>query len=378
MSTTRKSSAIRTQLFSFVRKEFYHVLRDRKVLLILFGLPVVQVLLFGFVLSNEVKDSRIAIVDYARDPVSKRLIQEISSSRYFLVTKADLRHDEIENTFKQGQIKAVVVFPVNFNSDLQQNRKTQIQIITDATDVNASGTISGYLSAIIGEFMLLEFRGVKMPYQVISDQRMLYNPQLKGAPNFVPGVMAMVLMLVCVLMTAVAIVKEKEMGTMEVLLVSPMKPALVILAKAVPYLILSCINLTAILLLSTFVLDLPVKGSLLLLVGESILFITTCLTLGILISINTETQQTAMFASLVGMLMPTLMLSGFMFPIENMPYPLQLISNVAPSRWFYIIVKNIMVKGAGISSVWKETLVLVFMTVFLFVISVRKFKIRLA
>lgn len=372
-----KFSVMRNQLLSFVRKEFYHVLRDRKVLLILFGMPVMQVLLFGFVLSNEVKDTQIAIVDYARDNMSKKLIYEISSSRHFLVKEFDLRFDEIEKTFRGSQIKAVVVFPANFNSDLEHNLKAQIQIITDATDINSASTMSSYLSAIIGSFMTSEFRS-GIPFQIIGEQRMLFNPQLKGAPNFVPGVMAMVLMLVCVMMTAVAIVKEKEMGTMEVLLVSPMKPALVICAKAVPYLILSCINLSAILLLSTYVLDVPVKGSLGLLLAESVLFIITCLTLGILISINTESQQTAMFASLIGMLLPTIMLSGFMFPIENMPYPLQLISNIAPSRWFYVIVKNVMIKGAGISSVWKETLVLVFMTLVLFGISLKKFKIRLA
>lgn len=381
MGSTIKHSGIsilRTQLASFIRKEFYHVLRDRKVLLILFGLPVVQVLLFGYVLSNEVKDTQVVIVDYAKDAASQQLTEEIISSRYFQVNSVDVRADEIESSFKEGQIKTVIIFPQNFYNDLQHNRRAQIQIITDATDVNTAATINGYLSSIINSYQAQIKGQTGIPYQILQEQRMLYNPQLKGAPNFVPGVMAMVLMLVCVMMTAVAIVKEKEMGTMEILLVSPMKPALVIISKAVPYLILSFINLSAILLLSTYALDVPVKGNLILLMAESTLFILTCLTLGIFISINTETQQTAMFASLIGMLMPTIMLSGFMFPIENMPLPLQIISNIAPSRWFYVIVKNIMIKGAGFSSVWKETLVLTFMTLFLFGVSLRKFKIRLA
>jgi ABC-2 type transport system permease protein len=188
----------------------------------------------------------------------------------------------------------------------------------------------------------------------------------------------MVLMLVCVLMTAVAIVKEKELGTMEVLLVSPMQPALVIISKAVPYLLLSLVNLLTIIGLSVYVLDVPVAGNIFLLISVSTLFILTSLSIGILISIATDSQQAAMFASLIGMLLPTIMLSGFMFPVENMPVPLQIIANVAPSRWYYIIVKDVMIKGAGFSSIWKETLILSGMTLFLFIVSMKKFKIRLA
>ncbi len=207
---------------------------------------------------------------------------------------------------------------------------------------------------------------------------MLYNPQLKGAPNFVPGVMALVLMLVCVMMTAVSIVKEKETGTMEILLVSPFKPILVILSKAIPYLLLSLVNVVSILLLSVFLLDLPVHGSILLLFAESTLFIITCLTLGIFISVKTDSQQTAMLISLMGMLLPTILFSGFMFPIENMPVPLQILSNIIPAKWYYIIVKSIMIKGLGIAAVWKETLILLGITLFLLFISLKNFKIRLA
>ena len=196
--------------------------------------------------------------------------------------------------------------------------------------------------------------------------------------NFVPGVIALVLMLVSVMMTAVSIVREKETGTMEVLLVSPFKPVYIIIAKAIPYLILSLINIGSILLLSVYVLDLPIQGNLLLLMAESTLFIISCLTLGILISIRTQSQQVAMLISLMGMLLPTLLFSGFMFPIENMPLPLQVISNIIPAKWFYIIVKSIMIKGLGFSLIWKETLVLAGMTLVLFAISLKSFKIRLS
>lgn len=367
----------RNQLLSFVRKEFYHVLRNRKVLLILFGMPVVQVLLFGFVLSNEVKNTKVIVADYAQDEISKALITKIDASRYFDVIAQNVPHNEIESVFTEGKIKAAVIFPKGLSEELAHNKHAQIQIIVDATDVNAGNTINGYLTAVVYDYVSAQNKGVTMPYQITTEMRMLYNPELRGAPNFVPGVMAMVLMLVCVLMTAVAIVREKEMGTMEVLLVSPIKPIMVIISKAIPYLLLSVINLLSILFVSVYILDVPVAGNVFLLLAESTLFIFTCLSLGILISIRTGSQQVAMLISLIGMLLPTLMLSGFMFPIENMPYVLQLISNIVPSRWYYVIVKAVMIKGAGFSSIWKETLILFGMTVFLLVVSLKNYKIRL-
>lgn len=374
----RRGPAQAGQLLSFVRKEFYHVLRDRKTLLILFGMPVVQVLLFGFVLSNEVKDTRIVVVDQAKDEASRQLIDKIDASRYFTVVRDQVPPSRITDAFRSGDIKAALVIPSGFERKLVREGSNTVQILTDATDINLSNTIESYLRAIISDYAReARFTG-PMPYAIVPEMRMLYNPELRGAPNFVPGVMAMVLMLVCVMMTAVAIVKEKELGTMEVLLVSPMKPALVILAKAIPYLLLSVINLLAILALSVTVLDLPIRGSLPLLLGESTLFITTCLTLGILISIVTESQQAAMFASLIGMLLPTVILSGFMFPIEDMPVALQVLANIVPSKWYYTIVKDVMIKGAGFSAIWRETAVLLGMTLFLFVLCLRKFKIRLA
>jgi ABC-2 type transport system permease protein len=207
---------------------------------------------------------------------------------------------------------------------------------------------------------------------------MLYNPQLKGAYSFVPGVMAMVLMLVCTMMTAITVVREKEMGTMEIMLVSPIKPLRIVVAKAVPYLLLSIINISSILLLSVFVLDVPIRGFLPLLVFESILFTLTCLAFGLLISSSTDSQQTAMFISLTGMFLPTIMLSGFMFPIENMPLPLRILSNIVPAKWFYYIVKEVMIKGLGMAAVWKETLILTGMMVFLLLLAIKRFKIRLA
>jgi ABC-2 type transport system permease protein len=190
--------------------------------------------------------------------------------------------------------------------------------------------------------------------------------------------MAMVLLLVCTMMTAITIVREKEMGTMEVLLVSPMRPQMVVLSKAVPYLVLSVVNITSILLLSVFVLDMPINGSLVLLMGESILFTIVSLSLGLLISSAADSQQTAMFISLVALFLPTVMLSGFMFPIENMPLPLQIVSNIVPAKWYYNIVKAVMIKGVGLNAIWKETVILTGMMLFFLAVAIKRFKIRLA
>ncbi|MBL7835615.1 MAG: ABC transporter permease [Cyclobacteriaceae bacterium] len=366
------------QFITFVRKEFAHVLRDRKTLLILFGMPIMQILIFGFALTNEVKNSAIVVIDYAQDEASQKLISRIEASRYFEVNKLSTDHHQIEESFKAGKVKLALIFPQNFYTDLMHQNKAQIQIITDATDPNTANTLTNYVTAIIQDYQSDLNQSASLPYRIIPETKMLYNPQLKSVHGFVPGVMALVLMLVCVMMTAVSIVREKEMGTMEILLVSPFKPLLVILSKAVPYLILSLINVASILCLSVFVLDLPVNGSLLLLFAESTLFIITCLTIGIFISVRTGSQQVAMLISLMGMMLPTILFSGFMFPIENMPKVLQLVTNIVPAKWYYIIVKLIMIKGLGFSAIWKETLILASMTLFLLIVSLKNFKIRLA
>lgn len=366
------------QFLTFVRKEFAHVLRDQKTLLILFGMPVVQILIFGFALTNEVKNSKMLIVDNAHDRASQQLIAKMDASRYFEIEQSVMNPVEMEAAFREGNIKVALVIPENFNEDLLHFNAANVQIIADASDPNTATSLINYATSIVQDYQTGLNENLTVPFRIVPETRMIYNPQLKGVYNYVPGVMALVLMLVCVMMTAVSIVREKETGTMEILLVSPFKPILVILAKAVPYLMLSLINVVTILLLSVYLLDLPIAGSLLLLFAESTLFIITSLALGIFISIKTSSQQVAMLISLMGMLLPTMLFSGFMFPIENMPLPLQIISNVVPAKWYYIIVKGVMIKGLGFGAIWKETLILAGMTAVLFVVSIRTFKIRLA
>jgi ABC-2 type transport system permease protein len=366
------------QFNAFVRKEFYHVFRDPKSLLLLFGMPIAQIILFGFALTNEIKNSKIVLVNYAQDEASLQIINKIEASANFEVAREILSHREIEDAFKSGTIKLAVVFPNNFEKELNHSGKAQIQLIADASDPNTATTLSNFAQAIIKDYQnsLVPARGINP--NITTEVRMIYNPELKGVYNFVPGVMALVLLLVGVLMTSVSIVREKEMGTMEVLLVSPFNPLLVIVSKAVPYFFLSIINLTIILVLSSTLMEMPINGSLFLLYFASSILILTALALGLLISNSTNSQQAAMLITLMAMLMPTLLFTGFLFPLENMPMPLQIIANILPSKWYYIIVKSVMIKGLGWASVWKEILILMGMTAFLLVLSVKKFKIRLA
>ncbi len=365
------------QFLIFVKKEFYHVFRDSKTLLLLFGMPIAQIILFGFALTNEIKNADIVICDYANDIASHRIIDKLEYSKSFQILKQNLSHHEIEDAFKTGKVKLAIIFPSNFNNNLQHANKAQVQIIADASDLNTASTLTNYASNIIMDYQRELLQGKPLPLQINTDVRMIYNPELKGVFNFVPGVMALVLLLVCVLMTSVSIVREKETGTMEVLLVSPVNPFLVIISKAVPYFFLSMINLTVILILSTTLMDMPINGSIALLYFESSLLILCALALGLLISNITNSQQAAMLISLMGMLLPVMMFTGFMFPLENMPQPLQIIANVVPSKWYYIIMKSIMIKGLGFSAIWKETFILAGMTLLLLIISVKKFKTRL-
>ncbi|MCM4167446.1 putative multidrug ABC transporter permease YbhR [Arenibacter antarcticus] len=365
------------RFIGFIRKEFYHILRDRRSLFILFGMPIVQVMLFGFAITNEINNVDIAILDHSKDTNTKKIINKIAASQYFSV-KAYLNSEaEIPVAFKKGKIKAVLNFEKDFSKNMVTQKVAKVQILTDATDPNTANTISNFVGAILQNYQQETNKGINLPYQIVPKTRMVFNPELKSVFMFVPGVMTIILMLVSAMMTSISITREKELGTMEILLVSPLKPFQVIVGKVIPYILLSIINAVVIILLSIFVFKMPVQGSLLLLGAESTLFIINALSLGILISTISTTQQTAMMISLMGLMLPVILLSGFIFPISSMPMPLQLISNIIPAKWFIIIIKGIMLKGVGLAFVWKETLILIGMTIFFITVSVKKYKIRL-
>lgn len=365
------------RFIGFIKKEFYHIFRDRRSLFILFGMPVAQVMLFGFAITNEINNVDIAIFDKTKDATTQEIIHKISASKYFTNKQIITNDAEIESVFKKGKIKAVLVFDRNFSEKLTRENKTTVQIITDATDPNTANTINNYLGSILQNYQQGINKHIKVSPQINPQTRLVYNPELKSVFTFVPGVMTVILMLVSAMMTSISITREKEMGTMEILLVSPLKPFQVILGKVFPYIFLSVINAAVIVLLSIFIFKMPVEGSLFLLGFESVLFIINALSLGILISTVSSTQQTAMMISLMGLMLPVILLSGFIFPIASMPFPLQMISNIIPAKWFIIIIKAIMLKGVGLAFIWKETLILVGMTLFFIAISIKKYKIRL-
>ncbi|MFY0255456.1 ABC transporter permease [Chitinophaga sp. 30R24] len=366
------------QFLAFIKKEFYHVFRDRRTLLIMFGLPIVQIILFGFALTSEVKNITLKVIDNSRDVSSQQLINKIKSSSYFIVDDSSVDYNDLEKAFKKGTIRCALVFPAHFGDDLQHGGKAQLQILTDGSDPNTAKTVVNYLTAIVTAWQQEINAGQPFPYTIVPEARMLYNEEDNGSLNFIPGVITLILMIVCTALTSVSVVREKELGTMEILLVSPFKPLMVLIAKAVPYLILSIADFILILILSVYVLDVEIRGNILLLFLESTLFIITCLSLGLMISNVTNSQQTALLLSMMGMMIPTIIFTGFIFPLENMPLPFQFISNLIPSRWYFLIIKAVMLKGLGFSYVWKETLVLLGMTIILLGVALKNFKTRLS
>lgn len=368
------------RLFAFITKEFRHILRDRRTLLILFGMPVAQVLLFGFVLTNEIKNASIAVLDPSKDTESIALTSQLVSSQYFQLDQILATTADIDPAFRTGRIKMAVIFPPDFSAALQRG-EAKIQLIGDASDPNTATTLINYANAIILDFQ--RNRAAQAGIQLSASPainiqtRMRYNPEQKGVFNFVPGVMTLILMLVSAMMTSITIAREKELGTMEVLLVSPLKPVQIILGKTAPYLVLTLINALVIVLLGIFVFGMPLRGSIGLLAAECVLYMFVALSLGIFISTRAKDQMTAMFMSALGLMMPTMLLSGFIFPRESMPVALQVIGSAIPATWFNPIVKGIMLKGVGLEFLWKQTLILGGMAVFFLTLSLRNFKDRL-
>ena len=355
------------QFGAFVIKEFRHILRDRRTLLILLGMPVAQILLFGFAITTEVKGTRVAVWDPAPSVETRRIVERIDASDYFAVTERMETPARIDDVFKEGRTGLVVVFD---HGDGGYGTGT-VQLIADGTDPNQALMITNYASGIISS--ATSAAAATIPVET----RMLYNPQGRSAFNFVPGVMGLILMLICAMMTAIAIVREKETGTMEVLLASPVRPLSIVLSKAVPYLVLSMANLGTILILAVFVLGVPVSGSAALLVAVSLIFIVAALALGLLISTLVSTQMAAMLASGMGLMMPTMLLSGLIFPIESMPGVLQGLSCVVPARWYIEAVRRVMIQGVEVRFVVREIAILGGMALVFIAVALRNFKTRL-
>lgn len=340
-------------------------------------LPIIMLLLFGFAMTTEVKNTKVAIVDASNDPVTRFITEHIQASAYFDVTEV-LRHpDGVDERIRRGDIQLAVQFGDALQERLSRTGNAQVALIADGTDPNSAKTRVTYATAII-QSSLMELSGSPTLMPGIQTQvRLLYNPQMKGAYNFVPGVMGMILMLICAMMTSISIAREKEFGTMEILLVSPMRPLHMILAKTVPYIVISLINLGSCLLLSVYMLGVPIAGNLLLLVGFSLIYIFVNLALGLLISSLVKTQLIALLVSGMVLMVPVIFLSGMLFTIENMPLFFQWASHAIPAKWYIIGVKNVMIKGLGIADILPEIAILTGMGVVFITASLKSFKYRL-
>lgn len=374
------------RFMSFVGKEFNHILRDTRTLMVLLVMPVVMIVLFGFALSTEIKDVKVAVYDPSRDAATARIVNQIDASEYFTVTASLSGEEDIIKAFMDNTADIVLVFGDNFYNRAVHEGDGRIQVIVDGSNTNIGSMAVFYVNSVVADFRQelagemamngMHDAGVSQ-LSIDVSTKMLYNPQMKSAFNFVPGVMGMILMLICAMMTSVSIVREKERGTMEVLLVSPVKPFSVILAKSIPYFVVSAFILVTIICLSVFLIKVPVSGSLLWIILVSLLFIMVSLSIGILISTLVSRQEVAILISGMVLMLPTMLLSGMLFPIESMPRILQWISFTVPAKWYIEAIKVMMIQGLGIRYCLDSVLILVGFLVLFTGLSVFKFKDRL-
>ena len=349
------------QFRSFVIKESRHILRDKRTMLILFGMPVMLMFIFGFAITNDVKNVRTVVVTSQMDHQTQTVIDRLAASEYFTITATVPTPKDAERLVRNQKADLAIVFSQDFAS-----KHSGLQFIVDGADPNMAQQWTNYATGVIAN-----------PQSSLVNTKMLYNPQMRSAYNFVPAIMGMLLMLVCAMMTSISIVREKERGTMEVLLVSPVKPLMIIIAKAVPYLVMAFVILVTILLMARFVLDVPLQGSLVWIFVVSAIYILLALSLGLLVSNIATSQLMALLICAMVLLIPIVMLSGMIFPVESMPAPLQWLSAIVPPRYYIEAMRKLMIMGVGIKEVAREVTVLTVMTLFLLVVSLKKFKTRL-
>lgn len=354
---------------SFVQKEALHILRDKRTMIIVLAVPVIQTILFGFAITTEVNNIDVAVVAPHRTEAVRRAVEKVSANPYFTF-QGVIAQPELDGVLRTGKADVVAVFADDFDRiGVTEAGGTAVQLVVDASNPNNATSATAYLQSVL---LAGEAAGAGIP-----ETRLLYNPQMKSAYNFVPGIMGLIFILICTMMTSVSIVREKEMGTMEVLLVSPVRPVWIIFAKMIPYFTLSCLNLVSILLLARYLLEVPMSGSLTGLVGVSLLYITLSLALGLLISTVSNRQVTAMIISGMLLMMPVIMLSGMVFPVENMPDVLQGVSCIIPARWYISAVRKLMIEGLPFRDVLTEVSILAGMTVFVVGVALKKFNDKL-
>lgn len=364
-------------LRAFIVKEFHHILRDRQTLTILLLMPLVQVVLFGFALRSDVRDIRLAVVDPTPDHATMDMRARFLGTGRFRIVGVSKTANAIEPLFRRGSADVALVFESGFAGKLERSEPAHLLVAIDASDPNTGTTYLNYTRAVIQSYQS-ERNERTNQVRIATETRMRFNPTLESVNLFVPGLIALVLVLVSALMTAISLSREKERGTMEVLLVSPLRPQQIIIGKVLPYLVLAFANVLTALLAAWAVFHVPFRGSVLLLLVESILYTLVSLALGVLIAARTSSQRAAMLFALLATMLPSALLSGMIFPIASMPGWLQPVTNIVPAKWFIVIARGIMLKGIGLEILWRETLILSAMALLLLTAAMRSFKPRLA
>lgn len=342
-------------LQSLIKKEALHIVRDTRTMVITLLMPLVLLLLFGFAISTEVNNIRLVAVVEQHDDATRDMLERFRVNEYFTFMGLAASSD-VERMLRSGEADAALFLK-------EDNGEIKSQIIVDASNASTAQAMTGYIQGVLA--------GTVTFNPIITHT--LYNPQMKSAYNFVPGIMGMIFILICAIITSVSIVREKERGTMDLLLVSPIRPVTIILGKLVPYFILSCIILSAMLLIAYTVLGLPLSGSVVNVVGLSLLYIILSLSIGLLVSTVVDTQLTALIVSAVAFMLPVIMLSGMIFPIDNMPVVLQWVSCIIPARWYTEAMRKLMIERLDFAAVMQEVVILAVMTAVLFIVAVKKF-----
>ncbi|HEY3093982.1 MAG TPA: ABC transporter permease [Vicinamibacterales bacterium] len=377
-----------TALQGLLRKEFLHIRRDRRTAAVLVALPVVQVMLFGYAIRTDVDEVRLAVVDPAPDSATIELRNRFAAGDVFRTVAVVPRTEDLDPLFESGRAQQAIVFYPGFAEDLGNGVPARLLILTDATEPNTGSLLQSYAQAVVNQWVGEAGRaggaggargagGVGSEVRIVAQVRTRFNPTRESKNLFVPGLMAFVLTIISSLMTAISLTREKETGTMEALLVSPLRPWEIIVGKVTPYLAIGFVSVVAVLVEALLVFHVPLRGSVPLLLFEGALYILVSLSLGILISARTSSQRIAMMFALLGTMLPNILLSGFIFPLESMPAALQVISYAVPGRWFVAIARGIMLKGIGLEYVWRETLFLAAMATVLLAASIRSFNERL-
>ena len=366
---------IRRCFIAILQKEFRQILRDPMTLLFVLLMPVVLVMLFGYSIKNEINNANIAVLDYSQSTHSRQLINSLTASGYFTVNQGLSDAKDAESFFQKGTGSMVVVIPQHFEEDIVKNRHANIQLVMDASDLNVSTTLVSYVNQVVMQYQKSLGQIAVQPVDIRV--KMQYNPKLESAYMFIPGNIALIMILITSLMTSITLSKERETGSWRLLAITPANQFVIVLGKIIPYMLLSLICTAIVIVLGIVIFKMPMHGSIALLMLLCFLFMFTACSLGVLISVLTGTQQVAMLICMLGFFLPTLLLSDFIFPIENMPMVLQIFSHIVPAKWFILALRDIMIKGAGLELLWLPVTILSGLTVFLISLSIRRLSKRI-